>query len=159
MDDVFLREDSVKDIDAFLGWVKDEDDLDESRVIVNGGSYGGYMVLACLCHYSEKLLGGIERVGISNFVTFLENTAAYRRNLRRVEYGDERIEEVRDFLNKISPLNNAHLIRKPLFITQGLNDPRVPASESIQIIEKVRENGLFSWYLSADDEGNKKLNK
>lgn len=147
------REDSVRDIGALLDWVAEQPELDENRVIVYGGSYGGYMVLASLVHYDERLLGGINSVGISDFITFLENTEAYRRDLRRVEYGDERDPEIRAFLEKISPLKNAERISSPLFVAQGLNDPRVPASESEQIVSRIRENGGEVWYLLAKDEG------
>lgn len=153
LDNGLKREDSVRDIGALLDWIAEQPELDENRVIVYGGSYGGYMVLASLVHYDERLLGGINSVGISNFVTFLENTEAYRRDLRRVEYGDERDPEMREFLESISPLNNADRITSPLFVAQGLNDPRVPAGESEQIVRSVRENGGEVWYLLAKDEG------
>ena len=153
LDNVFLRENSVFDIGALLDWIATQPDLDENRVVVYGGSYGGYMVLASLMHYSDRLAGGINIVGISNFVTFLENTAGYRRDLRRAEYGDERIPEVRAFLESISPANQAERIRAPLFIIQGANDPRVPASEAEQILQAVRGAGGNPWYLLALDEG------
>ena len=153
LDNVFLREDSVRDIGALLDWIAEQPNLDENRVVVYGGSYGGYMVLASLMHYSDRLAGGINIVGISNFVTFLENTAGYRRDLRRAEYGDERDPEVRAFLESISPSNNAERITAPLFIIQGANDPRVPASEAEQILEAVRAAGGDPWYLLALDEG------
>ena len=153
LDNVFLREDSVRDIGALLDWIAEQPDLDENRVVVYGGSYGGYMVLASLVHYSDRLAGGVNIVGISNFVTFLENTAGYRRDLRRAEYGDERDPEVRAFLESISPLNNAERITSPLFIIQGANDPRVPATEAEQILQAVREAGIDPWYLLALDEG------
>ncbi|TVS12536.1 MAG: S9 family peptidase [Wenzhouxiangella sp.] len=153
LDNVFLREHSVFDIGALLDWIEQQPELDHERVVVYGGSYGGYMVLASLMHYSDRLAGGINIVGISNFVTFLENTAGYRRDLRRAEYGDERIPEVREFLESISPTNNAERISAPLFIIQGANDPRVPASEAEQILEAVRSAGGNPWYLLALDEG------
>ncbi|MCW5724204.1 MAG: S9 family peptidase [Maricaulaceae bacterium] len=153
LDNVFLRENSVFDIGALLDWVETQPDLDENRVVVYGGSYGGYMVLASMVHYSDRLAGGVNIVGISNFVTFLENTAGYRRDLRRAEYGDESDPEVREFLERISPANNAHRITAPLFIIQGANDPRVPASEAEQILAAVREAGHDAWYLLALDEG------
>lgn len=153
LDNVFLRENSVRDIGALLDWIATQPDLDESRVVVYGGSYGGYMVLASLVHYSDRLAGGINIVGISNFVTFLENTAGYRQDLRRAEYGDERDPEVRAFLESISPANHAHRITAPLFIIQGANDPRVPLSEAEQILAAVREAGGDPWYLVALDEG------
>ncbi len=153
LDNGYLREDSVKDIGALLDWIKKQDELDGDRIMVMGGSYGGYMVLASLVHYSDKLAGGIDTVGISHFVTFLKNTQAYRVDLRRVEYGDERDEKMKAHLEKISPLTNVSKIRKPLLVVQGLNDPRVPASEAEQIVKAVRSQGLESWYLLAKDEG------
>lgn len=153
LDNVFLRENSVRDIGALLDWIATQPDLDESRVVVYGGSYGGYMVLASLVHYSDRLAGGVNIVGISNFVTFLENTAGYRQDLRRAEYGDERDPEVREFLESISPANHAHRITAPLFIIQGANDPRVPLSEAEQILAAVRAAGGDPWYLVALDEG------
>ena len=148
-----LREDSVKDIGALLDWIKSRPDLDAERVIVYGGSYGGYMVLASMMHFDERLLGGVSIVGISSFATFLENTESYRRDLRRAEYGDERDPEMRAIMERISPLNNAEKIRSPLFVAQGLNDPRVPYTESEQIVAAVRNNGVPVWYLLAKDEG------
>lgn len=147
------REDSVRDIGALLDWIEKQPELDASRVAVFGGSYGGYMVLASMVHYNDRLKAGIDVVGISNFVTFLENTKEYRRDLRRVEYGDERDPEMREFLNRISPLTNAAEIDKPMFIVQGLNDPRVPVGESEQIVGAVRKNDVDVWYLLAKDEG------
>lgn len=153
LDNGFKREDSVGDIGALLGWIAGQPGLDEDRVVVYGGSYGGYMVLASMVHYSDRLLGGIDVVGISNFVTFLENTKDYRRDLRREEYGDERDPEMRAHLEKISPANNAEKITKPLLVIQGANDPRVPMSESEQMVQTIRDNGGTVWYLLAKDEG------
>lgn len=153
LDNAELREDSVRDIGALLDWVDAAPDLDPARVVVSGGSYGGYMVLASLVHYSDRLVAGVERVGISNFVTFLTNTEDYRRDLRRAEYGDERDPRMRAFLESISPLNNVHRIRRPLLITQGANDPRVPAGESEQIYRALLRNGVPVWYVLALDEG------
>ena len=153
LDNGYLREDSVKDIGALLDWIAAQPELDERRVCVYGGSYGGYMVLASLVHYSHRLRCGIDMVGISNFVTFLKNTKAYRRDLRRVEYGDERDPDMRAFLESISPTTNAHRIAVPLMVAQGENDPRVPASEAEQIVRTVREKGQEVWYILAHDEG------
>lgn len=153
LDNAFLREDSVKDIGALLDWVANQPDLDSKRVAVIGGSYGGYMSLASMSHYSDRLRCGIDIVGISNFVTFLESTKDYRRDLRRVEYGDERDPKMREFLLAISPLTNAGEIRKPLLVAQGQNDPRVPVGESEQIVKRVREGGGQAWYILARDEG------
>jgi dipeptidyl aminopeptidase/acylaminoacyl peptidase len=153
LDNGMLRENSVKDIGALLDWIATQPDLDAERVAVFGGSYGGYMVLASMIHFNDRIRAGVDIVGISNFVTFLENTKDYRRDLRRVEYGDERDPEMRAFLEKISPTNNAAKIRKPLFVVQGYNDPRVPVGEAEQIVEVVRQNGTEVWYLLAMDEG------
>jgi len=153
LDNGFKRKDSVKDIGALLDWIATQPDLDASRVVVMGGSYGGYMTLASMVDYNDRLRAGIDVVGISNFVTFLTNTQDYRRDLRRVEYGDERIPEMRAFMEEIAPLNNAGKITKPMFIVQGLNDPRVPASEAEQMVTKIRANGGEVWYLAAKDEG------
>jgi len=153
LDDGLLREDAVRDIGALLVWIGLQPDLDRNRVVVAGGSYGGYMALASMVHYSDRLAGGIDTVGISNFVTFLTNTSDYRRDLRRAEYGDERDPRMRAHLQAISPLTNAAQIRKPLLIVQGLNDPRVPASESEQMMAMVRARGGEVWYLAARDEG------
>jgi dipeptidyl aminopeptidase/acylaminoacyl peptidase len=153
LDNGMKREDSVKDIGALLDWIAQQPDLDASRVLVTGGSYGGYMTLATSVLYSDRIVGGVPIVGPSNFVSFLTNTESYRRDLRRVEYGDEREPAMRAFLEKIAPLNNADKIKKPLFVVQGKNDPRVPYTESEQIVAKVRANGLPVWYLRGENEG------
>lgn len=153
LDNGRLREDSVKDIGALFDWIAQQPGLDAGRVMVQGGSYGGYMVLAVSTLYPERIRGAIDIVGISNFVTFLQNTEDYRRDLRRVEYGDERDPEMRAFLESISPANRADRIRKPLLVVQGANDPRVPRSESEQMVATVRRHGVPVWYLLAMDEG------
>lgn len=153
LDNGKLREDSVKDIGALLDWIKEQPDLDASRVLVMGGSYGGYMTLATATHYSDRIRGAIDVVGISNFVTFLESTESYRRDLRRVEYGDERDPEMRAFLQEISPLTHAAKIQVPLLVVQGANDPRVPRTEAVQMAETIRQSGGAVWYLEAKDEG------
>jgi dipeptidyl aminopeptidase/acylaminoacyl peptidase len=153
LDNGFLREGSYKDIAALLDWIKTRTDLDAERVMVTGGSYGGHMTLAIATFYPDRIRCALDVVGPSNFVTFLENTSAYRRDLRRVEYGDERDPKMREFLNRIAPLNNASKIVKPLFVVQGGNDPRVPLTESQQIVRTVRQNGTPIWYLMAKDEG------
>lgn len=162
LDNWYNRENSVKDIGALIDWIEKQNYLDPKRIAVKGGSYGGYMVLASMTHFNDRLKCGVDIVGISNFVTFLQNTQDYRRDLRRVEYGDERIPEMKEFLLKISPTTNAHKITKPLFVVQGLNDPRVPYTEAEQIVNVVRKNGGEVWYLLAKDEGHgfrKKTNR
>ncbi len=162
LDNGALREDSVKDIGALLDWIATRPELDAKRVGVFGGSYGGYMVLASLVHFGDRITAGVDVVGISNFVTFLQNTAEYRRALRRVEYGDESDPEMRATLEKISPLARVGEIRSALFVAQGANDPRVPASEAEQIVAAVRAAGQDVWYMLAKNEGhgfNKKENR
>lgn len=153
LDNGFKREDSVKDIGAFLDWIAKDAGLDGDRIGVMGGSYGGYMTLASLVHFSDRLRCGVDVVGISSFITFLKNTQDYRRDLRRVEYGDERDPAMAEHLQRISPLTHVDKIRKPLFVVQGKNDPRVPVTEAEQMVKAIREQGGTVWYLMAKDEG------
>jgi dipeptidyl aminopeptidase/acylaminoacyl peptidase len=152
-DNGFLREDSVKDIGALLDWIAQQPELDKDRIMIMGGSYGGYMTLATAFHYSDRIKCSVDIVGISNFNTFLKNTEEYRRDLRRVEYGDERIPEMAAFFEKMAPLNNIDKIKKPMFIIQGTNDPRVPVTEATQMRDKLKAQGNTVWYLEAKDEG------
>ena len=153
LDNGYLRENSVKDIGALLDWIAQQPELDASRVMTMGGSYGGYMALACAVFYSDRLKCSNDIVGISNFNTFLKNTESYRRDLRRVEYGDEQDPKMAAFLEKISPLNNVNKIKIPMFIVQGGNDPRVPRTEASQMAEALKKNNVPTWYLEAKDEG------
>jgi dipeptidyl aminopeptidase/acylaminoacyl peptidase len=153
LDNGRLREDAVRDIGALLDWIAEQRDLDADRVAIYGSSYGGYVVLASAVHYSDRLRAGVDVVGISNFVTFLENTEEYRRDFRRLEYGDERDPETRAFLESISPLNHADRIDIPLLVVQGRNDPRVPAAQSEQMVNALRERGRPVWYIEALNEG------
>jgi dipeptidyl aminopeptidase/acylaminoacyl peptidase len=153
LDNGMKREDSVKDIGALLDWIGARPDLDASHVMVTGGSYGGYMTLAVATNYNDRIRCSVDVVGISSYNTFLKNTESYRRDLRRVEYGDERDPAMAAFFDRISPLNNAHRISKPLFIVAGGNDPRVPRTESEQMAARVKKNGSPVWFLLAKDEG------
>ena len=153
LDNGKLREDSVKDIGALLDWIKQQPDLDGDHIMVIGGSYGGYMTLASAVHFSDRISGAVDVVGISNFVTFLERTESYRRDLRRVEYGDERDPDMRAFLESIAPVANADKIGKPLFVVQGRNDPRVPYTEAEQIRDALKKRGVPVWFMLAKDEG------
>lgn len=153
LDNGMKREDSVKDIGAFLDWIATQSSLDAGRVAVMGGSYGGYMTLASVVHFSDRLRCGVDVVGISSFLTFLKNTQDYRRDLRRVEYGDERDPEMRAFMKRTAPLNNVARMKVPLLVVQGANDPRVPLSEAEQMVKALRTNGGTCWYLMARDEG------
>ncbi|TAK55087.1 MAG: S9 family peptidase, partial [Bacteroidetes bacterium] len=153
MDNGFLREESYKDIDALLDWIKQQPNLDGNRIMITGGSYGGHMTLAISTFYSDKIRCAVDIVGMSNLVTFLERTEAYRRDLRRVEYGNEQEPKMREFLNKIAPLNNIEKIKKPMFVIQGKNDPRVPYTEADQIVASLKKTNTPVWYLMANDEG------
>jgi dipeptidyl aminopeptidase/acylaminoacyl peptidase len=161
-DNGFKRMDSVRDIEKLIDWIESQPNLDAKRIGVYGGSYGGFMTLASMVEYSDRLRAGVCIVGISHFKTFLENTSPYRVDLRRVEYGDERVPKMSAFMEKIAPLNNAKKITKPLFVIHGANDPRVPASEAEQILKAVRQNNQPAWFLLAKDEGHgfrKKTNR
>jgi dipeptidyl aminopeptidase/acylaminoacyl peptidase len=149
----FKREDSVKDIGAFLDRLKSDPALDATRFAVTGGSYGGYMCYATAIRYGAQFKAANCVVAISNFVTFLENTQSYRRDLRRVEYGDERDAKQRTKLLEISPLSSVQKLSIPLMVVTGGNDPRVPASEAEQMVKAVRAKGGLAWHLLGQDEG------
>jgi dipeptidyl aminopeptidase/acylaminoacyl peptidase len=153
MDNGFKREDTYKDINALFDWVGTRPDLDADRIAVTGGSYGGHMTLAISTFYSDRIRCSVDIVGMSNLVTFLEHTEGYRRDLRRVEYGDERDPKMHDFLEKIAPMNNIERIKKPMLVVAGKNDPRVPVTESEQIVGALKKEGTPVWYLMAKDEG------
>ena len=153
LDNGFLREGSYQDINTLLDWIQAQPALDSSRVLITGGSYGGFMTLAVATNYNDRICCSVDVVGPSNLVTFLEHTSGYRKDLRRVEYGDERDPKMREFLERIAPFNKAKNITKPLFVVAGKNDPRVPASESEQMVSIVRQNGTPVWWLMAKDEG------
>jgi dipeptidyl aminopeptidase/acylaminoacyl peptidase len=153
LDNAEKREDSVKDIGALLDWIAKQPELDASQIAVTGGSYGGYMVLASLTNFGDRIKAGVDYVGICNFNTFLRNTSPYRVELRRAEYGDERDEKMKSVFDRISPANNADKIVSALLVAHGRNDPRVPFSEAEQIVTKVRNRGRTVWTVYADNEG------
>jgi dipeptidyl aminopeptidase/acylaminoacyl peptidase len=153
LDNGMKRMDSVRDIGALLDWIGLQPNLDAKKVVVYGGSYGGFMVNASMVEYADRIAAGVSIVGISSFVTFLQNTSGYRQDLRRVEYGDERDPEMRKFQEKIAPLANATKIRKPMFFIHGANDPRVPVSEAEQLFDAVKANKQTAWMMIATDEG------
>src|SRR2546426_12716968 len=134
-------------------WIATQPGLDADRVAVTGGSYGGHMTLAVSTFYSDRIRCSVDIVGMSNLVTFLEHTEAYRRDLRRVEYGDERDPKMREFLEKIAPMNHVKELKKPIFIVAGANDPRVPKSEADQMAAALQQQGTPVWYLVGKDEG------
>jgi dipeptidyl aminopeptidase/acylaminoacyl peptidase len=153
LDNGVLRDGSYRDINSLLDWISQQPELDAKRVLITGGSYGGFMTLAVATNYNDRICCSVDIVGPSNLVTFLEHTSGYRKDLRRVEYGDERDPKVRAYLESIAPANNAQRITKPLFVIQGKNDPRVPYTESEQMVAVVRKNKTPVWYLLANDEG------
>jgi dipeptidyl aminopeptidase/acylaminoacyl peptidase len=153
MDNGFKREDSYKDIETLLGWIKQQPNLDAERIMITGGSYGGHMTLATATRYNDLITCSVDVVGMSSLVTFLEHTEPYRRDLRRVEYGDERDPKMREFLEKIAPVNHVKDLKKPIFIVAGANDPRVPKSEADQMVAALQQQGTPVWYLAANDEG------
>jgi dipeptidyl aminopeptidase/acylaminoacyl peptidase len=162
LDDGVKREASLADIGATLSFIAKQPDFDSSRVGVTGGSYGGYMTLATSAFYPTRIRAACEVVGISSLPTFLEHTQAYRRDLRRAEYGDERLPEVLAVQKKISPLYSVDKIDAAMFVVQGKNDPRVPQSEAEQIVTALRKRGKAAWYMLALNEGHgfqKKENK
>jgi len=153
LDNGFLREGTYKDVGALFDWIAAQPELDAHRVMVTGGSYGGHMTLAVATRYNDKLACSVDVVGMSNLVTFLEHTEAYRRDLRRVEYGDERDPKMRAFLESIAPMNHVNAITKPMMVVAGANDPRVPKSEADQMVSAIEKQGTTVWYLAAKDEG------
>jgi len=153
LDNGFKRDDTYKDINALFDWIGTRPDLDAGRICVTGGSYGGHMTLAVSTFYSDRIRCSVDIVGMSNLVTFLEHTEAYRRDLRRVEYGDERDPKMREYLEKIAPMNNIEKIKKPMMVVAGKNDPRVPVSESEQIAAALKKQGTPVWFVIGKDEG------
>jgi dipeptidyl aminopeptidase/acylaminoacyl peptidase len=153
LDNGFLREDTYKDIGTLIEWIKQNPELDGNSIMVTGGSYGGHMTWNVATRYDDEICCQLPVVGMTNLVTFLEHTEPYRRDLRRVEYGDERDPKMREFMERIAPMNNWQKITKPTFVVAGQNDPRVPVSESQQMVEKLRGSGVPVWFLVAKDEG------
>jgi dipeptidyl aminopeptidase/acylaminoacyl peptidase len=152
LDNGINRDHTHKDIGALLDWIGKNPELDSSKIMITGGSYGGYMTWAVAYEYNKKICCSLPIVGPSNLVTLLEHTEAYRRDLRRVEYGDERDSKIREYLEKTAPLNNSEKIRKPVYAVVGKNDPRVPWTESRQMLDKLKSNGTQTWFLMANDE-------
>lgn len=153
LDDGFRRLDAVKDIGALLDWIAQRPDLDSRKVAVSGRSYGGFMALASLIRYGDRLAGGISSVGITHFPSFLRETSGYRRDLRRAEYGDERDPEMAAFLDSISPASRLDRLTRPLLLVHGRNDPRVPYGESVRLFEAMKERRVPAWLLTFNQEG------
>lgn len=162
LDNGMHRDDTYKDIGALLDWIPTQSNLNADRVMVMGGSYGGHMTWAIAAYYNDRIRCAHPIVGMSNLVTFLEHTEAYRRDLRRAEYGDERDPAMRAYLEKIAPMNHLDSMHKPIFAVVGKNDPRVPWTESRQILDKLNAQGTPTWFMMANDEGHgyaKKTNR
>ena len=153
LDNGVLRDGAYKDIGALLEWIRTRPDLDGDHVLVTGGSYGGHMTLVTATQYDRAICCAVDVVGISNLATFLEHTSGYRQDLRRVEYGDERDSTLRAWMERTAPLNNVDKVTKPLFIVQGMNDPRVPRSEAEQMLAALKRRAVPAWFLMAKDEG------
>ena len=153
LDTGMKRGDTYRDIGALLDWIKGRSDLDSNKIFVSGTSYGGHMTYAVSYLYADRIALSMPSVGMTNLVSFLENTSPYRRDLRRVKYGDERVPEMRAYLEKIAPINHAEEIKKPIFIVAGQNDPRVPISEATGFKDKIKKTNPNTWYLVAKDEG------
>ncbi|MBU1936725.1 alpha/beta fold hydrolase, partial [bacterium] len=151
MDNVVGRMDGIKDVEYGARWLASQKDVDSKKLIIYGGSYGGFSVLSSMVTYPERWAAGVDVVGISNFVTFLENTGPWRRAMREAEYGS--LANDREFLKEISPITHIDKIQAPLFIIQGANDSRVPKTESDQIYEAVKARGIPVEYILFDDEG------
>src|SRR5262249_37320568 len=153
LDDGAHRGDVVDDVGAVLDWIATQPDLDARHVVVMGTSYGGYVALATLARYSDRLRGGIDVTGIADFASFLAGTSPYRRAERRAEYGDERDPRVHALLDQLSPLAHTAEIRAPLLVVHGVRDPRVPIAGADRLVTALRKAGRDVWYLRADDEG------
>ncbi len=153
LDDGLKREGATKDIGALLDWIAAQPGLDKDRVMVTGASFGGYLTLAVAAEYNDRIRCSFAGFPISDLVTDLEHTSPANQDARRREYGDERDPEVRAFLERIAPLNHAGEITKPIFIAHGRNDPRVPVTESEQMVAAIKKNGGTVWYIEATNEG------
>ena len=153
LDDGYKRDGAVQDIGALLDWIKTQPFLDSERVMITGGSYGGYIALSVAANYSDRIRSAQSLSGPSNIATFLEHTEDWLRDRWREEYGDERDPKMRAYLDRIAPLTNAEKIRKPLMIVQGENDARVRTSEANQIVNAVKKTRTPVWYLLAKNEG------
>ncbi|PSN83819.1 hypothetical protein B9Q01_03395 [Candidatus Marsarchaeota G1 archaeon OSP_D] len=156
LDDVEKRLDSVKDLVSLVEWMKRDGRFDTKRVCIMGRSYGGYMVLAALAFYPELWKCGVEAVGIANLETFLKNTAPWRRKLRECEYGS--LENHLEILRKLSPIHYVERINAPLLVQHGKNDPRVPFSESLEIVQQIKNRGGVAELVTFDDEGHSNQN-
>jgi dipeptidyl aminopeptidase/acylaminoacyl peptidase len=146
-----LREDAVKDLGALLVWLGAQPEFDAKHVVICGNYYGGSLALAALVNYSERLRGGVDFGGITDFIGFLSNAAPYDQAGERAQFGDERDPDARAYLRRISPLTNADRIARPVLIVHGRNDVRVAAAQAEQLLNTLRSRGGVVWYLQADE--------
>lgn len=153
LDDGVSRDDAIKDLGALIVWVSLQNDFDAKHLVVSGASYGGYLALAALVNYGDRLAGGVDLGGMSDLITFLTGTAPHTQGQRRAEYGDERDSDMRAYLRRVSPLTNADRISRPLLVVHGKNDAAVPLIQSEQVVNRLRSRGGDVWYLEAKDEG------
>jgi dipeptidyl aminopeptidase/acylaminoacyl peptidase len=148
-----LREDAIKDVGALLVWLALDSRFDKTHVVVSGAGYGGYMALAALVNYGERLRGAVAMAPITDFIGFVSGTAPESRAAARDEFGDERDTDARMFLRRISPLSNADRITRPVLLVHGKNDRRVPIAQSEQLVYRLRARNQTVWYVKALDEG------
>jgi dipeptidyl aminopeptidase/acylaminoacyl peptidase len=148
-----LREDATKDVGALLVWLALDSRFDKTHVVVSGTGYGGYMALAALVNYGERLRGAVAMAPITDFIGFVSGTAPESRAAARDEFGDERDTDARMFLRRISPLSSADRITRPVLLVHGKNDRRVPVAQSEQLVNRLRARNQTVWYLKALDEG------
>jgi dipeptidyl aminopeptidase/acylaminoacyl peptidase len=151
LDDKGKRLDSVKDVESAVKWLRERDDVIGDKIAVYGRSYGGFMTLASMVFHPDLWAAGVDMVGIANFVSFLERTGPWRRKHREAEYGE--LENDREILEQISPLNHIDNISAPLMVVHGKHDPRVPLFEAEQVVEAVRKKGQDVEFLVFDNEG------
>lgn len=159
LDKGLLREDAVKDVGALLVWLALDNRFDAKRVVVSGEGYGGYLALAAVVNYGERLKGGVDFAGITDFIDYLGAAAANRQSQERLEFGDEKDPDTRAFLRRISPLTGADRIVRPLLVVHGKNDAVVPIGQSEQLVNRLRSRGRTVWYLKATDEGGRFLRR
>ena len=145
-----LRENAIKDIGALLDWIATQPHLDKSRVMVAGGSHGGYLALASAIFYSDRIRAVASIYGMTDLVDFLETTDISRFENRVGEYGDPKDPEMRKFLNSISPLPNVNRIKVPVFLVHGKNDSRIRVNQVERFADALNRNDVPAWLTIAE---------
>ena len=151
LDHGLLREDAIKDLGALLVWLRSQNTVDAKHILVSGDGYGGYLALAAIVNYGDRLQGGVVRGAISDFPEYLSHSPPYTQNRLRADFGDERDPDIRAYLRRISPLTNIARITTPLMIAQGVNDPQVLSTDTEALLASLRSKGVQVWYLQAED--------